>query len=98
MPTLQAEQIRQRLSQLPGWELRDNAISKQYKFKEFLDGIRFVNTIAQTAESMDHHPDILINYTRIRFTCTTHSEGGVTEKDFKLAHEIEKSFTQSQHA
>ncbi len=96
MPTLQPEQIRQRLSQLSGWELREGAISKQYKFQEFLDGIRFINTIAQVAESMDHHPDILINYTRIRFTCTTHSEGGVTDKDFRLAQEIEKSFTRSQ--
>ncbi len=97
MPTLQPDQIRQRLSQLSGWEFKDNAITKQYKFKEFLGGIRFVNTIAQIAESMDHHPDILINYTRIRFTCTTHSEGGVTDKDFKLAQEIEKSHAQSQH-
>lgn len=97
MAKLQPEQVKERLSGLSGWELRDSAISRQYKFKEFLDGINFVNRIAQIAESMDHHPDILINYTRIRFTCTTHSEGGVTEKDFKLAQEIDKSFNQSQH-
>lgn len=98
MAKLEPEQIKERLAGLSGWEFRDNAITRQFKFKEFLDGIRFVNAIAQIAESMDHHPDILINYTRVRFTCTTHSEGGITGKDFRLAQEIEKAFNQAPHA
>jgi len=85
-------EIAERLAQLSGWEFKDNAISKLFRFKEFMEGIRFVKEVAEMAEAADHHPDIAINYTRIRFTCTTHSEGGVTEKDFKLATEIERAF------
>lgn len=92
MAKLDPEQISQRLGSLGGWEYRDNAISKRYKFREFMDAIRFINRIAETAEAMDHHPDITINYNRILFSCSTHSEGGVTEKDLKLAGEIENAF------
>ena len=92
MPKLSSEQIAQQLKTLPGWEYKDNAISKLYRFKEFMDGIDFVNRIARIAEAADHHPDILISYTRVSFSCSTHTDGGVTEKDLKLAHEIEAAF------
>jgi 4a-hydroxytetrahydrobiopterin dehydratase len=95
MAKLDPDQIVQRLGSLSGWEYRDNSLSKRYKFREFMDGIRFVSRIAEVAEAMDHHPDISINYTRILFSCSTHSEGGVTEKDFRLAGEIEKAFKES---
>ena len=64
---------------------------EEYKFKAFMDGIEFVR-IAEIAEQMDHHPDITINYTRITFSCSTHDQGGMTEKDFKLAEKIEIAF------
>ena len=85
---------RARLSALPGWEYKDNAISKLYRFKEFMDGIRFLNKVAEMAEAADHHPDVMkIDYTRITFSCSTHDQGGVvTEKDFKLASQIEEAF------
>ena len=92
MPKLSQEQINQQLQSLPGWESKDNAISKLYRFKEFMGGIDFVNRIAGIAEAADHHPDILINYTRVTFTCSTHTDGGVTEKDLKLARDIETAF------
>jgi 4a-hydroxytetrahydrobiopterin dehydratase len=92
MPKLSQEQINQQLQSLPGWESKDNAISKLYRFKEFMDGIDFVNRIARIAEAADHHPDILISYTRVTFTCSTHTDGGVTEKDLKLARDIEGAF------
>ena len=56
-----------------------------------MDGIKFVNRVAEKAEAADHHPDILINYTRVTMTCSTHDAGGITEKDSRLAREIEKS-------
>lgn len=98
MAKLSPEQIEQKLGSLGGWQYKDNAISKLFRFKEFLDGVRFVDRIAEIAESMDHHPDIRINYTRITFSCTTHSEGGVTEKDFALATRIEEAFAAARHA
>jgi 4a-hydroxytetrahydrobiopterin dehydratase len=92
MPKLSAEQIEKELEELPGWEYKDGAISKLFRFKEFRDGIEFVNHISQVAELQDHHPDMTISYTRVGFRCATHSEGGVTEKDIKLARDIEQAF------
>ncbi len=51
-----------------------------------------VQKVAEIAEGADHHPDITINYTRVTFSCSTHDAGGVTDKDFKLADNIEIAF------
>lgn len=93
MAKLSADQISDKLKALPGWEYKDNAISKMFRFKEYLHGIEFVQKVAEIAEANDHHPDILINYTRVTFSCSTHDAGGVTDKDFKLAHNIEIAFS-----
>jgi 4a-hydroxytetrahydrobiopterin dehydratase len=92
MAKLERAEIEQRLAALPGWEFKDNAIGKLYRFKEFMDGIKFLNRVAEMAEAADHHPDVKINYTRVTFTCSTHDQGSVTAKDFKLASEIEAAF------
>jgi 4a-hydroxytetrahydrobiopterin dehydratase len=92
MAKLTQEQIAAKLKALPGWEFKDNAIRKTFKFKEFLHGIEFVQKVAEIAEGADHHPDITINYTRVTFSCSTHDAGGVTDKDFKLADNIEIAF------
>ena len=92
MATLSSDQIAARLGSLPGWEFKDNAISKRFRFKDFMTGIAFVSRVAEIAEAADHHPDILINYTRITLSCSTHSEGGVTDKDLRLAESIEAAF------
>jgi 4a-hydroxytetrahydrobiopterin dehydratase len=96
MAKLSAEQITGKLKPLAGWEYRDGAIRKLYRFKEFMDGIEFVTRVAEMAEAADHHPDIAINYTRVTFSCSTHSEGGVTQKDIDLATNIESAFAASQ--
>ncbi len=92
MAKLNADQIAKKLKALSGWEYKDNAISKVFRFKEYLHGIEFVDKIAEIAEANDHHPDIVINYKRVTFTLTTHDQGGVTDKDFKLAENIEIAF------
>ncbi len=97
MAKLSDGQIAEKLKALAGWEYKDNAITKLFRFKQFMDGIEFIDRIARIAEAADHHPDITINYTRIRFACSTHSEGGVTDKDFKLAAEIEQAFKSAEH-
>jgi len=93
MAKLSADEITRKLKALPGWEYKNNAISKTFKFKEFLHGIEFVQKVAEIAEAADHHPDITINYTRVTFSCTTHDAGGVTDRDFKLADNIEIAFS-----
>jgi 4a-hydroxytetrahydrobiopterin dehydratase len=93
MAKLSAGQITENLKALPGWKHQGEAIAKQYTFKGFMDGIRFLNRIAEIAEKMDHHPDVTINYKRITFTLSTHDQGGITEKDVKLAESIEREFS-----
>ncbi len=92
MPKLSEAQIVDELKSLSGWECQDNSLRKLFRFTEFMDGIRFVVRIAGMAEAADHHPDIHINYTRVTFVCSTHSEGGVTDKDIRLARQIEQAF------
>jgi 4a-hydroxytetrahydrobiopterin dehydratase len=82
MATLSRTEAEERLRTLPGWTLEQDAIRKQFTFKDFVEAMAFVNRLAPEAEQADHHPDILINYKRVTLTWSTHSEGGLTEKDF----------------
>lgn len=75
----------QRLKGLNGWTLDGDAITKQFTFADFPAAVQFVNRLVPEAEAADHHPDILINYKRVRLTYSTHSEGGLTTKDFEGA-------------
>jgi 4a-hydroxytetrahydrobiopterin dehydratase len=90
MAKLTTEAVQVALKKLSGWNLKDEAICKQYTWPSFPDAIKFVNQVADLAEQADHHPDILINYRRVTLTLSTHSEGGITQKDFDLAGQIEK--------
>ena len=82
MGKLPSSDIEQQMKRLTGWALDGNAIRKQFTFAGFPQAIAFVNRLAPEAEAADHHPDILINYKRVTLTYSTHSEGGLTTKDF----------------
>ena len=82
MAKLSRAEAEQRMKTLGGWTLEGDAVRKQYTFATFSDAIAFVTRLAPKAEAADHHPDILINYRRVTLTYATHSEGGLTEKDF----------------
>ena len=82
------DQIRDQLSVTTGWDLQDPAISKTFNFADFKEAMVFVNKVADAAEDMDHHPDILITYNTVQISVYTHSEGGLTAKDFSLAKKI----------
>ena len=84
------EQIRKELKNLQGWKLKGKEIWKVFHFKNFVESIWFVRRIAILAEDFSHHPDILIKYDTVQLNLTTHDEGGLTERDFKLASEINK--------
>jgi 4a-hydroxytetrahydrobiopterin dehydratase len=86
---LSKQEINDRLSSLPGWEFDDDEIQREYKLASFREAIEFVNRIAGEAEQMDHHPDIEIKYDRVKIELSTHSAGGVTDKDFELARRID---------
>lgn len=89
MALLNEAEIEQRLAGLPGWRKEGREIRKTYKFGNFVEAIRFVNDVADRAEAAGHHPDIDIRYNRVTLGLSTHSEGGLTEKDFDLARAIE---------
>jgi len=82
MTTLSREDIDRRLSDMPGWSAADNALTRQYTLPSFADAIAFVTRLAFEAEAADHHPDLTVSYRRVTVRWSTHSEGGVTEKDF----------------
>lgn len=85
---LNNEQIQQELAKTNHWGLKDDKIIRLFNFDDFKESMEFVNKVADEAEKMDHHPDIYISYNKVELTLTTHSEGGLTEKDFSLAGKI----------
>jgi 4a-hydroxytetrahydrobiopterin dehydratase len=82
---LSESDIRQRLSGLPGWALVNESLVRQVTLKSFPDAIAFATRLAFDAEARDHHPDLLISYKKVTITWSTHSEGGVTDKDVEGA-------------
>ena len=90
---LKKQEIEARLSRLQDWLLVDDSIRKDFKLKDFSEAMGFVVKIALEAERVQHHPDITIEYNRVRIVLTTHSEEGLTSKDFDLADKIEKFIT-----
>lgn len=79
-----------RLAGLKGWKVRGRCLVKLYRFGGFSEGLAFVNRVAKVAERMDHHPDVELTYGGVVLRITTHSIGGLTEKDFLLAEAIDK--------
>lgn len=91
-PPLNAEKIADYISELyDKWEVVDNKkIKKEFKFKNFLEAIEFLNKIAKIAEQENHHPDIHIYYNRVLVELWTHEIGGLSENDFILAAKIDE--------
>jgi 4a-hydroxytetrahydrobiopterin dehydratase len=79
---LSREDVERRVKTLAGWTLDGDTIRKQFTFADFPAAVAFVNRLAPEAEAADHHPDILISYKRVTLSYSTHSEGGLTERDF----------------
>lgn len=88
--SLTKEEAEKYLTQVSGWILNEKAqkISKEFKFKNFIEAIEFVNKIASVAEKEGHHPDIHINYNKVLLELSTHTIGGLSENDFILAAKI----------
>jgi len=89
MARLADAEIQERLAKAPGWALAGDEIERTFRFPTFAAAIAFVDKVAAIADAADHHPDILVRYDRVTLTISTHSAGGLTERDFALAGEIE---------
>ena len=79
---LSDNEVQRQLGGLKDWSLEGRAIRKQYTFNDFPAAVAFVNRLVPEAEAADHHPDIMINYRKVTLLYSTHSEGGLTQKDF----------------
>jgi 4a-hydroxytetrahydrobiopterin dehydratase len=97
MATLNEAEITEQLAGLTGWTRVERAIQKQFTFRDFPEAVLFVSALVPAAEAADHHPDILINYKRVTLTYTTHSEGGLTTKDFDGARAADDVAEQVPH-
>ncbi len=77
------------LTTLPGWQLEGSGdgrvLAREFKFADFVHAMKFVNKLAEAAESAGHHPDIDIRYNKVRIALVTHDAGGITQKDVALA-------------
>ena len=79
----------ERLKPLPGWYFDDGSICRRYKTDGWPVTLMLVNAIGYLCEASDHHPDLAVAYSRVTVKLSTHSAGGVTDKDFELARKIE---------
>jgi len=93
MARLPDDQVTARLAELPEWERQGDEIVRSYQAPSFLAGIAFVGRLAELAEAANHHPDIDIRWRTVRIALTTHDDGGLSDKDFVLAGQIDATFT-----
>lgn len=90
VPKLGPQQISKYLGQVRGWGAREEKICKSFKFKNFVEAMKFVNRMAEIAEGEGHHPDFFVHYNQVDVTIWTHAVGGLTENDFILAAKIDQ--------
>jgi 4a-hydroxytetrahydrobiopterin dehydratase len=83
-----SEQIQTGLKNLPGWELKADKLHRQLKFKNFVQAFGFMAQVAILAEKADHHPEWSNVYSKVTIDLTTHEAGGISQRDFDLAKEI----------
>ncbi len=92
IPLFEAD-IHSRLESLPGWKFEADKISKTFEFGSFTDAIQFINGLVIFCNFLDHHPDMMVMYKKVRFELSRFSVGGkVTERDFTVARRIEDDF------
>jgi 4a-hydroxytetrahydrobiopterin dehydratase len=88
MATLTSEQVETELAAVPGWSLENGAITTTVTRKDFRDALLYLNAVGYLAEQANHHPDIAVSWNKVTLTLVSHSEGGLTDKDFALARQI----------
>ena len=83
------QEIGQALADLPGWKHEGKVLTKLYELGGFKSAMAFASTVGELAERADHHPDINIQFKKVTLTLTSHDAGGVTDRDLRLARQIE---------
>ncbi|MCZ7647402.1 MAG: 4a-hydroxytetrahydrobiopterin dehydratase [Planctomycetota bacterium] len=88
-PRASEAEIQAALKRLPGWEVRNAKLHREYTFKDFVAAFGFMSGVALVAERMNHHPEWFNVYHTVKVDLTTHDAGGISAKDFELAAQIE---------
>ena len=83
-------EIGERMAAVPDWARVEDAICRTIRFDTFADGIEFICRVAPVADEADHHPDIDIRYRNVKFLLTSHDSGGLTDRDFAMAANIDR--------
>jgi len=91
MERLATDAVEQKLAEFADWSLIGDAMQRTFGFDSFVDAMAFVNKVAKLAEKHRHHPDILVRYSKVTLTLSTHDAGGLTEKDFEMARHIDRA-------
>ena len=94
-PPMSKEDTQKHLKEIPGWALTGDSIAKEFRFRSYLKGLEFAYSLGKVAENQNHHPDILIEWRRVRVTLTTHDIKGLSENDFIMAAKAEKVLRES---
>jgi len=91
MSVLSDEDVQARLAELDeGWEKYGNSLRREFKFDDFSGAVEFVNRLTPTANELNHHPDVFLSSGVARVSLISHSEHGITEKDFELAKKLDE--------
>ena len=90
MALLSDEEIKERLKEVPGWQHRGESIVKSFDRGDFVGSIKFIDSLVEPAEEMNHHPDLAVSWSQVEVAISTHAEGGITENDFELAKKVEE--------
>jgi 4a-hydroxytetrahydrobiopterin dehydratase len=88
-PALSGKEVKDRMPEIPQWSLADNALQREFRFKDFRKAMEFVDAVAGVANEQDHHPDVYISYNKVRLTLTTHKINGLSLNDFIVAAKID---------
>jgi 4a-hydroxytetrahydrobiopterin dehydratase len=83
------QQIEQMHKQVPDWKVEKSTLIREFNFKDFYQTMAFVNAVAWIANQQDHHPDLAVSYNKCVVSYSTHSAGGLTEKDFEAAATVD---------
>lgn len=89
MTLLNDKEIQDSLAELEGWSLEGRRIIRVFEFEDFVGSVRFVDSLVEPAEAMNHHPDLAISWNKVTVSITNHAEGGLTEADFELAAKVQ---------
>lgn len=90
---LSEEELTEGLAALAEWSQSGDAIQRTYSFADFIGSMAFVNRVAERAEEVQHHPDILVRYSKVTLTLSTHDCGGLSKKDLEFAAESDQTYT-----